>query len=179
MKAIVLAISFIGCMTIVNAQLLTAAVIIIGAKILIGKGFIYGAAKGALVRNIASGNGFGIGGGRGRGGHGHGKREAEAAGDFNAVLLEQNQKDVDECAKLLVCALNAKPLNKLDEDEFAIATTFGQADVIDVTLPTILYDVAAHVGRMAGDKQCRTVYPRCNAEVDSIMKEIKKAAYGQ
>jgi hypothetical protein len=114
MKAIVLAISFIGCMTIVNAQLLTAAVIIIGAKILIGKGFIYGAAKGALVRNIASGNGFGIGGGRGRGGHGHGKREAEAAGDFNAVLLEQNQKDVDECAKLLVCALNAKPLNKLD-----------------------------------------------------------------
>jgi hypothetical protein len=106
MKAIILAISFIGCMTIVNAQLLTAAAIIIGAKILIGKGFIYGAAKGTLARNLASG-------GRGRGGHGHGKREAEV-GDFNAVLLEQNQKDVDECAKLLVCHLNSKPLNKLD-----------------------------------------------------------------
>ena len=104
MKAIIIAISFIGCMTIVNAQLLTAAVIIIGAKILIGKGFIYGAAKGAIARNLATG------GGRGRGRHG---REAEAA-DFNSVLLEQNQKDVDECAKLLVCALNAKPLNKLD-----------------------------------------------------------------
>ena len=64
------------------------------------------------------------------------------------------------------------------EEEFAIATTFGQADVIDVTLPSVLYDVAAHVGRMAGEKQCRTVYPRCVSEVDSIMKEIKKAAYG-
>lgn len=178
MKAIIIAICFIGSMTIVNAQLLTAAAIIIGAKILIGKGFIYGAAKGAIARNIATGNGFNFGG-RGRGGHGHGKREAEAAGDFNAVLLEQTQKDVDECAKLLVCSLNAKPLNKLDEDAFAIATAFGQADVIDVTLPTVLYDVAAHVGRMAGEKQCKTVYPRCNAEVDSIMQEIKKAVYGQ
>ena len=246
MKAIIIALCFIGTMTVVNAQLLTAAAIIIGAKILIGKGFIYGAAKGALARNIASGNGFNFGG-RSRGGHGH-KREADPAGDFNAVLLEQTQKDVDECAKLLVCTLNAKPLNKLDvslpsfsflkcfkisptyvrtylevdltskcrkytqatlkiklllvfksmnpkterthqsvnpnsfhlqEDEFAIASAFGQADVIDVTLPTVLYDVAAHVGRMAGEKQCKTVYPRCNAEVDSIMKEIKKAVYGQ
>lgn len=169
MKAIIVAISFIGCMTIVNAQLLTAAAIIIGAKILIGKGFIYGAVKGGIARNIATG------GGRGRGRHG---REAEAA-DFNSVLLEQNQKDVDECAKLLVCALNAKPINKLDEDEFAIASTFGQSDSIDVTVPTVLYDVAAHVGRKAGEKQCRTVYPRCNAQVDAIMKEIKKAVYGQ
>ena len=112
MKAIIIALCFIGTMTVVNAQLLTAAAIIIGAKILIGKGFIYGAAKGALARNIASGNGFNFGG-RSRGGHGH-KREADPAGDFNAVLLEQTQKDVDECAKLLVCSLNAKPLNKLD-----------------------------------------------------------------
>jgi hypothetical protein len=176
MKAFILVLSFIGTMTIVNAQLITAAAIIIGAKILIGKGFIYGAAKGALARNIANGGGFGFGGGRGHG-HGHGKRSAEA-GDFNTVLLEQNKLDVDDCAKLLVCHLNAKPLNKLDEDEFAIATTFGQADVIDVTLPSVLYDVAAHIGRMAGEKQCRTVYPRCVSEVDSIMKEIKKAAYG-
>jgi hypothetical protein len=112
MKAIAIAICFIGTLTIVNAQLLTAAAIIIGAKILIGKGFIIGAAKGVAARNLASGGGRGRGG-RGRGGHGHGKREAEAAGDFNAVLLEQTQKDVDECAKLLICSLNAKPLNKL------------------------------------------------------------------
>ena len=104
MKAIFVVLSFIGTMTIVNAQLLTAAAIIIGAKILIGKGFIYGAAKGVLARNLAGGRG-------GRGGHGHGKRET---GDFNAVLLEQNSKDIDDCAKLLVCHLNAKPLNKLD-----------------------------------------------------------------
>ena len=66
---------------------------------------------------------------------------------------------------------------QLQEDEFAIATTFGQADVLDVTSASVLYDVAAHVGRMAGEKQCRTVYPRCAVSVDSIMKEIKAAAY--
>jgi hypothetical protein len=47
-----------------------------------------------------------------------------------------------------------------------------------VTAPTVLYDVAAHIGRQAGEKQCRTVYPRCASEVDSIMKAIKKAVYG-
>ena len=99
LQAIIIATCFIGCMTIVNAQLLTAAAIVIGAKILIGKGFIYGAAKGTLARNILSGN--------------RGKREADPA-DFNSVLLEQNRRDVDDCAKFLVCHLNSKPLNKLD-----------------------------------------------------------------
>jgi len=172
MKAFIVVLSLIGAMTVANAQLLTAAAIIIGAKILIGKGFIYGAAKGAIARNIAEGRGFGFGP---FGGHHRFGREAS---DFNTVLTEENKRDVDDCAKLLVCHLNAKPLNKLDEDEFAIATTFGQADVIDVTQPSILYDVAAHIGRKAGEKQCRTVYPRCVSEVDHIMKEIKKAVYG-
>jgi len=183
MKTIFLVLSFIVCLTVVNieAQLLTAAVIIIGAKILIAKGFAGGAIKGGILRQGISG---GFGGGRGgrEGGRssgygsgygGRGKREVE---DFNNVLLEQNSKDVDDCAKFLVCHLNAKPLNKLAADEFAIASTFGQSDVIDVTLPTVLYDVAAHIGRQAGEKQCRTVYPRCVAEVDNIMKEIRAAA---
>jgi hypothetical protein len=67
-------------------------------------------------------------------------------------------------------------LKPFQEDEFAIASTFGRSDVIDVTVPTVLYDVAAHIGRQAGEKQCRTVYPRCNAEVATLMKEIRKAA---
>jgi len=164
MKAFFVLLSFIGVMTVANAQLLTAAAIVIGAKILIGKGFIYGAAKGIIARNLAGGRG--------------GRHGREASADFNTVLTEENKRDVDDCAKLLVCHLNAKPLNKLDEDEFAIATTFGQVDVIDVTQASVLYDVAAHIGRKAGEKQCRTVYPRCVSEVDNIVKEIKKAAYG-
>lgn len=64
------------------------------------------------------------------------------------------------------------------QDEFAIATTFGQSDVIDVTKASVLYDVAANIGRKAGEKQCRTVYPRCVSGVENIMKEIKKAVYG-
>lgn len=105
MKAMIVLISLIGCMTVANAQLITAAAIIIGAKILIAKGLIFGAAKGYIARNIAEGHGFGP---FGRARHG---REAS---DFNSFLTEQNKQDVDDCAKLLVCHLNAKPLNKLD-----------------------------------------------------------------
>jgi len=107
MKAFIVVLSLIGAMTVANAQLLTAAAIIIGAKILIGKGFIYGAAKGAIARNIADGRGFGFGP------FGH-HRFGREASDFNTVLTEENKRDVDDCAKLLVCHLNAKPLNKLD-----------------------------------------------------------------
>jgi len=46
-----------------------------------------------------------------------------------------------------------------------------------VTQATILYDIAAQIGRKAGEQQCRTVYPRCNANVNLIISEIKKAAY--
>lgn len=170
MKTFFVVLSLIGAMTVANAQLLTAAAIVIGAKILIGKGLIIGAAKGVAARRLASGGSRG-----GRGGHG---RHGRDAADFNTVLVEENKRDVDDCAKLLICRLNATPVSKLDEDEIAIASAFGQSDVIDVTQPSVLYDVAAHIGRSAGAKQCRTVYPRCLAEVDNIVKEIKKAAYG-
>ncbi len=169
-------------MTVANAQVLTAAAIVIGAKILIGKGFVYGAAKGAIARNI---------------GNSRHRRQEE---DFNSVLTEENKKDADDCAKLLICHLNAKPIDDLDvslllsqvsiwlvslkfcfvfhqEEEYAIATNFGQADMVDVTQATVLYDVAALIGRKAGEAQCRTVYPRCVANVDDIVSEIKKAAY--
>jgi len=81
---------------VANAQVLTAAAIVIGAKILIGKGFIYGAAKGIIARNIAN------------------SRHGRQASDFNTVLTEENKRDVDDCAKLLVCSLNAKPVDDLD-----------------------------------------------------------------
>jgi hypothetical protein len=99
MKAIIIATCFIGCLTIVNAQLLTAAAIVIGAKILIAKGFVYGAAKGALARNIASG--------------GRGKRQSES-GDFNNVLIEQgpillNSFSVADITKLECAAATFLP----------------------------------------------------------------------
>ena len=111
MKAMLVVLSLVGSLAIVNA-LGPITAVVIGAKILIAKGFIIGAAKGTLARNLSQGGGRE--GGRGRGGHGHGKREAEAAGDFNAVLVDQYQKDSDDCAKVLICTLNSKPLNKLD-----------------------------------------------------------------
>lgn len=96
MKSFILLFSLISTLTVANAQVLTAAAIVIGAKILIGKGFIYGAAKGIIARNIAN------------------SRHGRQASDFNTVLTEENKRDVDDCAKLLVCSLNAKPVDDLD-----------------------------------------------------------------
>jgi len=107
MKSFLVIISLIGALTVANGQALTAAAaVVIGAKILIAKGFVWGAAKGILARNVGSGTGFNIGRTGGRYG-----REAT---DFNSILTEENKRDVDDCAKLLVCHLNAKSLNELD-----------------------------------------------------------------
>ena len=104
MKAIIIATCFIGCLTIVNAQLLTAAAIVIGAKILIAKGFVYGAAKGTLARNIA-GN--------------RGKRQSES-GDFNNVLIEQGP--------ILLNSFSVADITKL---ECAAATFLPEPNVAD------------------------------------------------
>ena len=118
MKTFFVVLSLIGAMTIANSQLLTAAAIVIGAKILIGKGFIIGAAKGTLARRISSRGGRGGSGSRGgrgsSGSYGSSGRHGREAADFNTVLTEENKRDVDDCAKFMICHLNAKPLNKLD-----------------------------------------------------------------
>jgi hypothetical protein len=117
MKAFFVVLSLIGAVTVANGQALTAAAaVVIGAKILIAKGFIWGAAKGTLARNIGSGTGFSFGG--------SGRHGREAA-DFNSVLTEENKRDVDDCAKLLVCHLNAKSLDQLDvSQKFIIFETY-------------------------------------------------------
>lgn len=117
MKAFLVVLSLIGAVTVANGQVVTAAAaVVIGAKILIAKGFIWGAAKGTLARNVASGTGFNFGG-SGRFG-----REAT---DFNSVLTEENKRDVDDCAKLLVCHLNSKSLDQLDVSQQVLSQMSG------------------------------------------------------
>jgi len=143
---------------------ITAAAVIIGAKILIGKGFAYG----YLGTRAAQGRDFGFGGGR---------RFGRDTNDLASAFLEASQRDEFDCAKLLVCSLNATPAHKLEEEEVTIANTFGQNNAIDVTLPSIEFDVAAHMGRLAGHKQCQTIYSRCTVSPKDMMKDIKKFAY--
>lgn len=58
----------------------------------------------------------------------------------------------------------------------AIAQTFGQMDAIDVTLPSVEFDLAALIGRMVGSQRCKTVYSRCTMTPQDIMAGIRKAA---
>lgn len=116
MKAFVVLFSLVCCLTVANAQVLTAAAIVIGAKILIAKGFVYGAAKGTIARNI-----------------GGNIRHRRQDGDFNNVLTEENKKDADDCAKLLVCHLNARPVDDLDVSFFLYLTGLeGRLRVADL-----------------------------------------------
>lgn len=49
-------------------------------------------------------------------------------------------------------------------------------DAIDVTLPSVEFDLAALVGRMNGPARCKTIYSRCTLASEDIMKDIRKAA---
>ena len=50
----------------------------------------------------------------------------------NAVL-DASLNDAEDCAKKLVCSLNAQDPKTLQADEITIATLFGKSGVIDVT----------------------------------------------
>ncbi len=48
----------------------------------------------------------------------------------------------------------------VQEDELLMMAPFGQTEAIDVFAPTVEFDVAAIMGRLAGAKQCQTIYSR-------------------
>ena len=102
------------------------------------------------------------------------KRDAQSI-DLEEVILEASIQDADDCLKSFVCQLNSKSAESLSPLEKVWILTFGQND-IDVTLPTIEFDVAAVMGRKAGVKQCHTIYSRCQTEyevLDSFLKSLE------
>lgn len=149
------------CLLVALAAMASATVIVVGtsaaAATLLGVKLL--AVKAAL-------GGLLIGGALRRG-----KRETLAE-----VFLEASRKDQYDCAKLLICELNAKSIEELKDDEITISRTFGQEDAIDVTAPGVEFDLAGLMGRMAGSQQCKSVYSRCALKPQDIMKGIRKAA---
>lgn len=93
------------------------------------------------------------------------------------VLLEASRNDADDCAKKLVCVLNAQ--ENLAEDEAKIAQLFGKNDSIDVTSAAVEFDLAALMGKKAGEKQCHTIYSRCQYQVRDLMDVIRQPFYNQ
>merc|ERR1711935_608453 len=57
-----------------------------------------------------------------------------------------------------ICELSATPAQQLRADEIVISSAFGQMDAVDVTAPSVEFDLASLIGRMAGSQQCKTIY---------------------
>jgi len=91
------------------------------------------------------------------------------------AILDASLNDAEDCAKKLVCSLNAQDVNTLQADESAIAALFGKtAGGIDVTATTVEFDLAALMGRQAGKAQCDTIYARCPYQTKDLMEVMRK-----
>ena len=99
----------------------------------------------------------------------YGRSTAEE--EFESIFLQASIADTDDCSKNFICQLNAQPLNKLSEFEQLMRNMYAPNDVIDVTKDTVEFDLAAVMGRKAGEAQCKTIYQRCETDYE-MMKKI-------
>jgi len=103
-----------------------------------------------------------------------GKRETLAE-----IFLEASRKDQYDCAKLLVCELNAIPVDELREDEIIVSRAFGQEDAVDVTDNAVEFHLAGLIGRKIGSPRCKTMYSRCVLTPQKLMEDIRKVAFAK
>ena len=91
-------------------------------------------------------------------------------GDYSFFCIDF--QDFDDCAKMFVCQLGAKPEDSLNDVEKYINAMFGtnQNGALDFLKPSALFDFAATVGRDAGLEQCKTLYARCQMPFQEMTK---------
>jgi len=94
--------------------------------------------------------------------------------EMSNTILDASLNDADDCAKKLVCSLNAQDVKTLQADEAAIASLFGKTAGIDLTSTTVEFDLAALMGRQAGKNQCDTIYARCPYQSKDLMEVMRK-----
>merc|ERR1711935_594487 len=166
-----------------------------------GSGLGLLALKGLLLKGAAIGYAIGSSsnrrhsGGRGRGysGYssgcggssygcgGYSRWRREIKGDVGKLrwpkddlIFQAEVQDFDDCAKMFVCQLGAKPKDSLNDVEKNINDMFGtnQNGALDVLKPQNLqgFEFAATVGRDAGLEQCQTFYARCQMPYQEMMK---------
>ena len=104
----------------------------------------------------------------------YGRSVDDEVDEKTELLLTASLNDGQDCAKKLVCSLNAEDVNTLSYEEQAIAKLFGQAENIDVTAVTVEFDLAAHMGRKAGQDQCQLIYSRCPYGTKALMDVIRQ-----
>merc|ERR1711992_332262 len=134
---------------------------------LLVSGFAAGAAIGAASRRRSRYRSYG----RRRWGR---SVEDESFDEMSNAILDASLNDAEDCAKKLVCSLNAQDVKTLQADEAAIASLFGKTAGIDLTSTTVEFDLAAFMGRQAGKNQCDTIYARCLYQSKDLMEVMRK-----
>lgn len=88
---------------------------------------------------------------------------------------DMSYKDRDDCGKRMLCELNAKFADgqPMEEDEIAIASSFGKGSELDIAEETMEFDIAAVVGKQLGFGMCERRYRRCETPVSRIMEMIR------
>jgi len=146
---------------------------LLGLKALLVGGFAAGALIGAASRRRSSS----------RRSHGrmmrksyrrHGRSVEDEIDENSNAILDASLNDEDDCAKKLVCSLNAQDIRTLQADEVVIATLFGKSAGIDLSAATVEFDLAALMGRQTGKAQCDTIYARCPYQTKDLMEVMRK-----
>jgi len=140
-----------------------------GLKALLVGGFAAGAVIGAASRRRSRGRSYGRSHRRwGR------SVEDESFDEMSNAILDASLNDAEDCAKKLICSLNAQDVKTLQADESAIASLFGKTAGIDLSSTTVEFDLAALMGRQVGKNQCDTIYARCPYQSKDLMEVMRK-----
>lgn len=138
------------------------------------------------------------GGGWGRRSYGRSRwgRSIEGSDDDNSVQIEQvmlqaSLEDNDDCAKAYVCYVHAKPARASAMEEFVYEYFGGSSketamlkaflpqgssaglSVIDVTTPTVQFDLAAQIGKVGGAQQCQKIYAQCPLPYNELVNVLE------
>ena len=97
----------------------------------------------------------------------------------NDLFAQADLQDLDDCAKMFICELNAKDKSKLSDMEIIMKDTFGVngEGKLDVTQITAKFDFAAVTGQMAGLSQCKKFYGRCQIPYDQMKTLLDSTFY--
>eukprot|EP00096_Caligus_rogercresseyi_P001003 TRINITY_DN115_c0_g2_i11.p1 TRINITY_DN115_c0_g2~~TRINITY_DN115_c0_g2_i11.p1 ORF type:complete len:276 (-),score=81.42 TRINITY_DN115_c0_g2_i11:133-894(-) len=99
--------------------------------------------------------------------------------DEEAIFNLVASLDVHSCGKLLVCELEAKDSNSLQEDELLLLTLFGTykaSQKVDPQSSKAEYDLAAELGQLTKDQvKCRRRYRSCPYTAEELMLAFRQS----
>lgn len=151
--------------------------------------FLIGAKVGYLIaRNqgrghVSRGRSYG---GRGRWGRSIAESEDQSLFQLEQMMIKAATEDNDDCAKSIVCQVNAKPILNNGMEAFIYDYFGGNSKdtamlkalmpnasqglaVVDTLSPTVQFELAAQVGRVGGLQQCQKVYAQCPLTYNEIL----------